>query len=805
MSAFEQIRRDFIVGLRLHARTPVATACVVVTLAIGVAATSASFALLNALFIRPLPVREPDGLVRVYRHDGNSPQHFPISYPDFEEIRRLRHVFTGAAAEEPAPLILGSAGSYERAWGEIVSPGYFSELGVVPLQGRFFTAAEEESGDAVAVIGEALWERRFGRDPNVVNVDVRVEGRPFRVIGVAPGAFHGTVLGFVSDLWIPVRSAPGHEQAAGHGYFTLARLASNVDVALAQEALDTLARRLQAERPESNRAVRFALFRESEGRIPPPFRDSFLGFSLLGLTVALLVTAVACANVAGILLARAAGRRAEMAVRLALGASRRRVAAQLLTESAALSLAAGVLGVAVAWQATRLLSAIRLPIARGASISFDLGVDFRTLAVSLAVTVATVLLVGLAPALESSRLDLVSALKGAGNATRRGSPSRRALLSVQVAVSMTLLAGGSLFLRSFQHAREVDLGFDPAGVVATAVDTGARAYTPDRGRAFWSRLLSEVRRLPRVESASLTTRLPLELGIVMTSLAPEGFVAADANVWPSIEFAIVQPGYFDTMYIPLIKGRDFTDRDTGGVAIVNDVLARQFWPDMEAIGRHLVTRDGGRLTVIGIARRSKYLAVGEAPKPYVYFAVGQDAPRAMTIVARGAGDSGALLRAIGDAVRRLDPQAPIYDVTTMSGRVAVSLAPASGGAAALGIVAVVALALTAVGLFGSVAHTVSRRTYEIGVRRALGAPDGSVVWLMTRDAVVPVGIGIAAGVAAAFAAWPALRAILYDVQPFDPLAIGLAPAMLLTVCAAAAWLPAHRATRISAAAALRRE
>jgi predicted permease len=493
-------------------------------------------------------------------------------------------------------------------------------------------------------------------------------------------------------------------------------------------------------------------------------------------------------------------------VRLALGASPGRVAAQLLTEGAALSLPAGALGVALAWQATRLVSAIRIPIARGASISFDLGLDSRTLAVSVAVTVATVLLVGLAPALDSSRLNLVAALKEVRDGVRRGSRSRRALLSAQVAVSMALLAGGGLFLRSFQHACEVDLGFDPAGVVATSVDTGPRAYSPDEGRAFWSRLLGEVRRLPRVESASLTARLPLELGIVMTSLAPEGFAPADASAWPSVEFAIVEIGYFETMRIPLIEGRDFADRDTGGapaVAVVNDVLARQFWPDTEAIGCHLVTR---RRSHQGDRRRQALGLPSQEKTRLTYFPLRQAEHRAMTIVARGAaGDSGALLRAIGGVVRRLDPEAPLYDVTTMSERVAVSLAPASGGAVALGVVALMVLALTAVGLFGAVAHTVSRRTYEIGVRRALGATDGSVVWLMTRDAVLPVAVGIAVGVAVALAAWPVLRSILYDVQPFDPLAIGLAPAILLIVCATAAWLPSRRATRISAAAALRCE
>jgi hypothetical protein len=278
--------------------------------------------------------------------------------------------------------------------------------------------------------------------------------------------------------------------------------------------------------------------------------------------------------------------------------------------------------------------------------------------------------------------------------------------------------------------------------------------------------------------------------------------------WPSTEFAVVDTGYFDTMRIPLVGGRDFTIGDADGspaVAVVNDVLAHQFWGDGGAVGRHLVTRDGGRLQVVGVVRHSKYLSVGERPKPYVYFPLRQGGAEAMTIVARGSGDSGALLRAVGRAVRRLDPEAPLYDVTTMSQKVAMSLAPASGGAVALSIVAAVAVALTALGLFGSVAQGVSRRAYEIGVRRALGAPDASVVWLLVRDTMAPVVFGSLAGLVMSFVAQPVLRAVLYDVKPLDPLVVGLAPAIIVLVCATAAWLPSRRATRISAAAALRCE
>lgn len=803
VTSLERFWRDARFGVRVHARTPLTAACLILTLALGVAATSTAFSVLNAFFIRPLPVREPERFVRIYRYAAAGAQHFPLPYREFQEVLRLEGAFDGGTAEEPQPLILGSAGTYERVWGDVVSPGYFATLGLEPVVGRLFGLMEEESGEPLVVLGERFWTRRFGADRAVVGTTVLVDGRPYRIVGIAREGFGGTVHGFTADLWLPIRSLPGREEAGGHSYFALGRLASGADLAAARAALDALARRLEAERPSSNRGVRFAALPEASGRVPPPFRRGFLAFSLVGVGAALLVALIASVNAAGVLLAGAAARRREIAVRAALGASRRRILAQFLVEAAALSVPAGAAGVAVAWAASRILSAIEVPIARGASLAFDLGLDARALAVGVAVTAATVLLVGLAPALEGSRLDLVSALKGGARQPRRlRTPG--ALLAGQVAVSMMLFVCFALFARSLQHAGAIDVGFDPSGVVAASIDRRATPAATDA--AFWAHLLQDVRLIPGVESRSLTTRLPLELGIVATSLAPEGFTPTAGAGWPSVDFAMVSGGYFETLRIPLVAGRDFSDRDADGdrtVAIVNDVLARRYWPDEEAVGRHAVSRQGERVRIVGVVRASKYLSIGEVPKPYVYFPLPLATTRGATIVARGSGDATALLRSIGEAVRRLDPQAPLYEQTTMSTRVAISLAPARAGAMTLGFLAAIAIAMTAVGLFGAVAQTVTRRTYEIGVRRALGAPDRSVVWLMMRDMLAPTIVGSVFGLATALAAQPLLRVVLYDVSTIDPLVVGLAPAATVLLCAVAAWLPARRAVRISPAGALR--
>jgi predicted permease len=809
---FDRLRRDLAFGLRTHLRTPLVTAVVVCTLALGIASAGVSFSLMNALFIRPLPIQGPDRFVRVYHQREGSPQVLPISYRELRDLGDLREVFAGAVAEQPAPFTLGAAGAYDRVWGEIVSERYFALLGVEPAYGRFFSTSEEEIGEPVIVISHGLWQRRFGGNPEALNSHVRVDARLMRIIGVAPPAFRGTIVAFESDLWVPIRSAPTrHSETADRAdrsYFVIARLTEDSGAGRARAAVDALTHRLQQEYPATNRGIRLIAFPESEGRVPPPFRDGVLGFSTVAVAVALLVTAIACANVAAMMLARAAARRTEIGVRLALGASRRRIIAQLLTEAAMLSLAAGTIGVTVAFLLTQAVSRLQVPIARGASLSLDVTMDSRVLAVSFAVTVLTGVLFGLVPALEASRPNLVGILKAGGpDSGRHRSLARRVFLAAQIALSMLLLITGGLFVRSLQHGRAIDLGFDPANVVTSAVDIRGSGSAADT-QGFWTALIDEIRRLPMTESASLTARLPLELGIVMLSIAPEGFQPAVDHGWPSSEFAVVEPGFFGTLRIPLIDGRDFSERDAGGappVIIVNDVVARQFWGEQRAVGRHVINPEGERLEVIGVVRRSKYLSVGEDPKPYVYFPLRQGTSHAMTIVARGTGDSAAHLRAIVAAVRRFDPTAPIFDVAPMSERVARSLAATSGGVAGLGIVSLMALVLTSLGLFGAVAQTVGWRTHEIGVRRALGAQDRSVIWVVVRDVVFLVAAGLLLGIGLALAAGRALRALLYNVNPSDPVVFAAAPPVLLLVATVAAWLPTRRATRINAATALRYE
>lgn len=799
---------DLVFAARTQLKTPAVTLAVVLTLAFGIAANNVAFSLVNGFFLRPLPVEEPQQLVRIYTSYASGLQYFTLSYPDYADIRNLSAVFSGVLVEQPVPVSLGVPGSNERVWGQLVAGGYFSLLGVRPAAGRFFTPEEEEArgADPIVVLSYGLWQRRFGGSRSVLGETVILNGRPCKVIGVAADSFHGVTLGLLPELWRPASRDPS-ENRGGRGFFGVGRLQPGVTIDQARAALDLLARQLQQSYPGTNRGIRFAVLSEAEGRVHPMFRGSLLGFSGVLAAVAGLLLLVACANVAGILLVRAASRRKEIGIRLALGATRGRVVRQLLTESACLSLLAGGVGLGLACTVTRVLSAVHLPTR--VPLFIDLGLDARVLGFSLVVTVATGVLFGLAPAFEGSRLDLVTMLKDANVARGlRLARLRSALVAAQVALAMVLLIGGGLFLRSLQSAHRVDVGFEPRGVVTASLDLGLQGYSRADARQFWRRLVERVAALPQAQSVSLASTVPFELNITTMSLAPEGYQPPADGGWPSIDWAIVDSGYFATMRVPLLEGRDFSEHDTDAapsIVIVNDVLARQFWPGKSAVGRRLTTRAGQGHTVIGVTRRTKYLTLGEAPKPYVYFPLNQSDARAMTVLVRGAGDPTTLLRGVRETVRAMGETVPLYNVTTMSAHVDTALVPATSGAMALSIIGLVALAITSLGLYGTMAQTVSRRTYEIGVRRALGARDGDVVLLVVRQTMLLMLLGLAAGEVLGFVGSGLLSSLLYGVGASDALVFSFAPLVLTLVSVVACWVPASRAIRIDAARALRDE
>ena len=799
--------KDLTLACRMLLKTPAVTIAVIATLAVGIAANSVAFALINSFFIRPLPVQEPEQLVRIYSSFASGFQHFTVSYPDYTDIQQLTAVFSGVMIDEPAAVSLGVFGANERLWGSRVSGNYFSVLGVRPAHGRFFSPEEASGSGAnpLVILSYGLWQRRFNGSRDVLGDTVTLNGKLCTVIGVAPKDFHGIHLGLRPELWLPISMA-GRDRGARQ-YFATARLRPGVSANQARASLDVLWRQLQETYPDTNKGIRFSMLPESEGRVHPMARGDLLGFSGVLIAVAALVLVVACANVAGILLVRAMSRRKEIGTRLALGATRGRIIRQFLTESTLLSVLSGGVGLTLAWVVTRVMGAIHFPTR--VPIYFDIGLDDRVFGFSFAVTVLAGVLFGLSPALEASKSDLMTMLKereGAGGWRR--TRLRSSLVMIQVALSTALLIGAGLFLRSLQNAQRMDVGFDPEGVVRTSLDLGLQRYQAVEARQFWRRLVERLAALPGTESVSLASAVPFELNITTLEIAPEGYQAMPDGGWSSVDFAIVHSGYFETLRIPLLSGRDFTQRDTEfsrPVVIVNDVLARQFWPGRSAVGKSITTSGGRLREVIGVARRGKYLTLGEQPKPYVYFPLGQSDARAMTVLIRGAGNANTVLQKVRDTIRAMDNTVPLYNVSSMSEHVNFALLPAKGGAIALNFVGMVALTLVALGLYGTMAHMVSRRRFEIGVRRALGAQDSDVIVLVVTQATRLVLAGVVVGISFGLAGSRLLGSLLYGVEAADPLVFVLAPVVLALVSVLAAWIPTYRAVRIDPARALRYE
>jgi predicted permease len=799
--------KDITFGSRMLLKSPAVAAVLLMTLAFGIAANCVALALINSFFMRSLPVHEPEQLVRVYSSFATGHQYFTVSYPDYADMRQLSAVFSGLILDEPVAASLGTPGANERLWGSRVSGDYFSVLGVRPAQGRFFRAEEtlESGGDRVVVLSYGLWRRRFDASPGVIGKTVILNGKQCTVIGVVPQRFRGIHIGISPEFWLPV-TTEGRDRGARQ-YFATGRLQPGMTVHQTGAALDVLARRLQQSYPGTNQGIRFTVLPESQGRVHPVARRGILGFSGVLLVVAVLVLGVACANIAGILLVRAASRRKEIGARLALGASRGRIIRQFLTEGVLISFLGGGFGLALAWAVTRLLGSVRFPTR--VPLYFDAGLDMRVLGLSFLVAVLVGILCGLSPGLEASKGDLVNMLKEreAPSGWRR-SRLRSALIAAQVALSTVLLIGSGLFLRSLQNARQVDVGFDPDGVVRTSLDLGLQGYRPVEIKRFWQRLVERLTALPGTQSVSLTSALPFELNITTIKLAPQGYQASTEGGWPIIDFAVVNADYFRTLRIPLLQGRDFSARDdtesSVPVVIVNDVLARQFWPGVGAVGKRVMA--GGRLLeVAGVAQRGKYLTLGEEPKPFIYFPLSQSNSPAMTVLVRAAGAPAKVLQEVRDVVRAMDDTLPLYNVTTMSEHVDFALFPAKAGAAVLNIVGMVSLTLMALGLYGTLAYTVGRRTFEIGVRRALGAQDSQVVALVVRQTMLLVVSGSAVGILFGLAGSRLLVSMLYSVGYADPLVFGLAPIILLVVSVIATYVPAYRAVRIDAATALRYE
>lgn len=792
---------DLRYAVRTLRQSPGFVLTAVLVLAIGVGASTAAFSFVNGVFFRPLAVHEAERMVRLYAGHLQGPRYFTLGPADYREVTRLTRVFSGALADEPVPMHFGASGTVTRVWGYNVSGNYFTLLGLRPALGRFFLPEEVEAPDRppVVVLSEGFWRRQFAADPHIVGTEVTLGGRPFTVVGVAPRGFHGVNVGLKPELFVPVRV----EDRGERGYFVMARLAPGITVREAQAAVDVLARQLERVEPLSRRGLIFSVLPALEGSVHPLVRNSFVGFSAALTATMSLVLLLACANVAGLMLARAAQRRRQIAVRLAVGASRLRIVRQLLAESALVWLIAGGAGTGLAWGAVRVLVALPLPTDR--PLFIDIAMDPRVLAFSIGATVLTGLLFGLVPAVSATRTDVVEGLRDGGRALGFRSPLRSGLLASQVALCLVLLIGASLSARSLANAHAVPLGFTPEGVAMASLDL--EGYDLERSELFWRELRARLSVAPGVESVGLSNRVPFELNVIRLAVEAPG--EKDRGL-PAVDFAVVDRGYFETLRVPLLQGRVFAADDTRGPEVViNETLARLLWPEGRALEQPVVV-GGTRYRVAGIVNDGKYLTLGEEETPFVYLPFWGQGTSVMTLLVRGSaapgqGSSALLLSRLRREIAGLDPTLPVYNLKTLQEHLAIALVPAGGGAWLLGSFGGMALLLVCVGLHGLLAHAVAQRTHEIGIRRALGAQDRDVVGLVMGQAMLPVLAGVVAGLGLGLVVSPALRSLLYGIGPDDPLShLGAASALLVTA-AVACGIPASRAAQIEPMAALRQE
>ncbi|MGH7481879.1 MAG: ABC transporter permease [Longimicrobiales bacterium] len=810
--------QDVRYGLRTLVRSPVFTLAAIATLAIGIGANTTIFSLVNAVLLRPpAAVAAPDELVAVYTSDFSGPLYGASSFPDYEAFRTgTAGVLSDVAAYTLRPVTLVERGETRRVLAELVSPNYFEALGVRLPVGRGFTSAEGRPGAAgVAVVSYALWQSALGGGADVLGRELHLNGGTFTIIGVAPAGFNGALRLAPADLWVPV---PASAEALGasragergnRGLFVLGRLADGASVDEAQARLDVLARQLYRAYPAQWENVRgegrtVTVLPERETRIPPMMRGPALGFLGLLFAVVGLLLLLCCANVANLLLARATRRTREIAVRLSLGARRARLARQLLTESLVLALLGGAAGVLLAFWASDALLSFRaaLPI----QIALDLSPDARVLGFALAATLVTGLLFGLAPALQATRPDVVRALKeetpqpGSGRARLRG-----ALVVGQIAISLVLLVGAGLFLRSLQEAANANLGFDPDGVLVASLDLESDGYTEETRRQFHGRLARRLEALPGVEAVALARDVPLSAGWARRGISVEGYEPAEGE---DMEFHsnIVGPGYLETMRVPLVRGREFTAADrTGapGVIIVNEAFARRFWPDEDPLGKR-IGRGDQTFEVIGVTRTGKYRMLSEEPTPYFYLPYLQVGGE-MTLHVRAAGELADLARLVRAEIRALDPDTPILGLEPIHERTAFAVLPQRVGAALLGLFSIVALLLAGIGLYGVMAFGVGQRTREIGIRIALGARPRDVVRMILRQGLRLSAVGLGIGLLASAALTRLISGFLYGVGAFDATAFAAVAVLLAAVALLATYLPARRATRIDPVGAIRSE
>jgi predicted permease len=809
------VLQDLRHSLRLLRKSPGFTVVAVLTLALGIGGTTTIFTLVDAAMFRPLPgVREPAQLVWLASAWRGRSRIGGLSYPDLQAFREgAGEVFEVLAAYSPSPVSLGSGGEPARLRGHMVTGDYFAALGTRVALGRPILRTNDSSGASpVAVIGASLWRSRFASDPAIVGQSIVLNGHRFTVAGVAEEGFTGPELGAAAEVWIPLSSI-GFANPAQAGALmdrgaswlqAIGRLRDGVSLARARATLGGIAARLERAYPATNQDRLVTVAPASSG-LAPATRGEMVPIAALLLAVTGVVLFIACFNVANLLLARAAGRTREIGIRLAIGAGRRRLLHQLLTESFVLAAIGGAAGLIVSlWASDVLLALADQSDLAGLSAA----PDARILLFAAAVSIGTGLLFGAAPALHGARADVVSALRdriGAG-AGIRGSRLQRGFVVAQLALSLVLLAGAGLFLSALSKSSRVDLGFDPRNVLVASFDLPLQGYDDERRRGFERELVDRVSTRSRDHRASLASVAPLSGIMVGTGIGLPDSPDAEQSTFVNS----VSPGYFRTLGIALLRGRDFDWGDRAGappVAIVNDTLARRLWDEGNPVGRTVrLAGEDAEIEVIGVARDSKYDEAGEDPRPHLYLPLAQRTflPRT-TLLLRSPAPVPAVVDLVKSEIRRLDPALPLFDVSSLERIVALRLDRQRSISALLTAFGGLALALAAIGLYGVMAFAVTHRTREIAVRLALGASPTQIVRQFVGDGLRLAATGAGLGTILALPLAPAAGSFVLGVSPFDVATFAIAASALTCVGLLATCVPAARALRIAPAVTLKVE
>ena len=810
----DRFRQDLIVSFRRLRRSPGFTAAAIVTLALGIGANTTVFTAVNAILFRSLPVQQPSELVALNTHVAHA--EYPTqSLPNYRDFRDRNNVFSGLITYGVAQISLSQGnGNNTLAWGYTVSGNYFDVLGVSAYRGRVLHPEDDrnKNGHPVTVISYGCWQRRFASDPDVVGKTIKLNSRNYTIVGIAPAGFSGTEVIYTPDFWAPMAMQPQIEgydaldNRRNSSYFVIGRLKPGVTRASAEAALNSLAKDLGREYPEANEGMQIVL--SPPGLFGNFFRGATRAFAIVLMALSGVVLLIACANLAGMLLARASDRGKETAIRLALGAGRGQLVRQLLTESLLLALIGAVSGVLLAVWLTELFASWRPPV--DIPVIPTIAVDARALAFAALVSLATGVLFGLGPALRSARADLAPALKsGPAIEHLRRFHMRDILVSAQVAMSVLLVVASVLVVRSLQQALNVPLGYEPRHAAAVGMDLSLQGYDETRGRDFQRRLIEKVRALPGIESAGLVNMLPLSLNFSNSTIFVEGRPVPKAADAPMAAMYRAGPGYFRTVHTNLVAGRDFDERDQPGskhVVIVNQAFAREMLPNENPLGKRFrySAREGDWNEIVGVVADGKYRSLGERPTPAVFRSF-QDYGPTTTVVARSSLPEQTVVGILRRAVSDLDPSISLFHVGSLTEQLGLVLFPARIAASVLGASGVLALILASTGIYAIMAYAVSRRTREIGIRMALGASSSQVVRVVLGRGAVLLSIGAAVGIGGALAASRLFSPILYGISATDPATYSVALALMALVACAACWFPARKAIRVDPMRSLRTE